>query len=130
MAATAAAARAIRICIGDSSAQGVARIANAFCKRLTASLRCRTTLSGSPRPGEPERLALQVRSADELVPESVDGEEVLRRFRVALDLLAHAGDVHVDGARQRHLLVAPHVRQQRIARERGAAMLDEVPQEL
>ena len=47
-----------------------------------------------------------------------------------LDLLPQAGDVDVDGARQRHLVVAPHLRQQRVARQRGAAVLDEVPQQL
>src|SRR5712664_1510457 len=107
MAATAAAARAIRICIGGSSAQGVARIANALCKRLTT--KARRSTKGATFCGLCE-LCVQtvysvtlwlcgffVASADELVPESVDGEDVLRRFRVALDLLAYTGDVHVDG---------------------------------
>src|SRR5216683_5922802 len=101
MAATAATARAIRICMGDSSSQGVARIANALCKRLTTSV----GRAFQARLGDPKRVALRVSSADELVPKPVDREDVLRRFRVALDLVPHAGDVHVDGARQRHLLV-------------------------
>ena len=49
---------------------------------------------------------------------------------VALDLLAKTRDVDVDGARQRRLVVPPHLRQQLVARQRRAAMLDEVPQQL
>lgn len=66
----------------------------------------------------------------ELVPEAVDREDVLRRFRIAFDLLPQARDVHVDGPRQRHLVVAPDVRQQRVARQGRAPVLDEIAQQL
>jgi hypothetical protein len=40
------------------------------------------------------------------------------------------GDVDVDAARQRHFVVAPHVREQLVARQRRALMLDELTQQL
>src|SRR5437773_5416423 len=78
-----------------------------------------------------ERLALLRRiSAEEFVAETVDGDDEFRRLRVGLELLPQAGDVDVDGARQRHLVVAPYCRQERVARQHGASMLDEVAEQL
>src|SRR3954468_11527127 len=48
------------------------------------------------------------RSADEFIAETVDGQDVLGRFRV-VDFLPQPRDVHIDGARHRRLIVAPHV---------------------
>src|SRR5690242_9649756 len=66
----------------------------------------------------------------ELVAETVDGVNELRILRIALDLLTQPRDVDVDGARHRHLVVAPHFRQQLIARQRRPAMRDEMPEQL
>src|SRR5262245_7646892 len=63
--------------------------------------------------------------ADELVAEAVNGEEEFGRLRVGFDLLAQARHVDVDGSRQRRLVVAPHLGEQLVARERGAAVFDE-----
>ncbi len=70
------------------------------------------------------------RLSRELVAHPVNGEDVLRVARVGLDLLAQPGHVHVDGARRRHRVVAPHLVEQLLARERRAAVLDEVAQQL
>ena len=67
---------------------------------------------------------------DELISEPVHGEDVLRVARVVFELLPQPGDVDVDGPRRRHRVVAPHLVEQLVARQRGAAMLDEVPQQL
>ena len=66
----------------------------------------------------------------ELVAHPVDGEDELRVPGVGLDLLAEPGDVDVDGARRRHGVVAPDLVQQLLACQRGAAVLDEVAQQL
>src|SRR5258708_37441718 len=69
------------------------------------------------------------RSPIELVPHAVHGQEELRVGGTRLDLLAQLGDVNVDGARQRRLVVAPDLVEQAVARDHLAAVLDEVPQE-
>ena len=69
-------------------------------------------------------------SPRELVAHAVDGEDVLRMARIWLDLLPQPGDVDVDGARRRHRVVAPDFVEQLVARQRGAAVLDEVAQQL
>src|SRR5262249_24381253 len=69
-------------------------------------------------------------SPHELVREAVQGENELRVARIRLDLLAQPGDVDVDGARGRHRVVAPRLVEQLLAGDRGAAVLDEVSQEL
>src|SRR4051812_4789575 len=69
------------------------------------------------------------RSADEFIAETVDGQDVLGGFRI-VDFLPQSGHVHVDGPRHRHLVVAPHVSQQGVARQRRAAMFDEMAQQL
>src|SRR5262249_2979953 len=69
-------------------------------------------------------------SAGELVPETVDGEDVLRRFGIRLDLLSQSSDVDVDCPRQRHVVVSPHLGEQLVARQRRAAVLDEMSQQL
>src|SRR5262249_21759815 len=66
----------------------------------------------------------------ELVAETVDGDDEFRGFGVGFDLLPQPGDVDVDRPRQRRLVVAPDVREQRIARQCGAAMHDEMSQQL
>src|SRR5688500_9945351 len=70
------------------------------------------------------------RLAYELVAEAVHGENVLRMARVGLDLLAQPGDVDVDRARRGHGVVTPDFVQQLVAGERGAAVLEEIAQEL
>src|SRR5580765_907760 len=103
-----------------------------FCKKKTSNADPGTDPGTDPgpdpgtNPGTDPLLPL----SGEFVAEAVDGEDVFRGLRVALDLLTQTRDVHVNGPRQRRLVVAPHVRQQRLARQRRAAMLDEVPQQL
>src|SRR5688500_13849817 len=70
------------------------------------------------------------RLAYELVAEAVHGENVLRMARVGLDLLPKPGDVDVDRARRGHGVVAPDFVEQLVARQRRAAVLDEVAQQL
>jgi hypothetical protein len=67
-------------------------------------------------------------SADELVAETVDGDDELGRLGIALDLLAQAR--HVDVHRPRHwrLVVTPDIREQLVARQCRAAMLHEMTQ--
>ena len=69
-------------------------------------------------------------SAGELVPESVNGEDVLRVPGIGLDFLPQPGDVHVDGPRGRHRVVSPDLVEKFFTRERRTAVLDEVAEEL
>src|SRR3954464_14126361 len=62
---------------------------------------------------KPQALSRAVWLSDELVAQAVNGEDVLGRLRVGFEFLPQAGDVHVHRPRQRHLVVAPHVGQQR-----------------
>ena len=126
---------AIRICIRDSIWRGIARIADAAVQERTPRLAGSDTGRSDASSTGPTPCSGRIRYpspalADELVAEAVDGEDEFGGLGVGLDLLTQTGDVHVDGPRQRHLVVAPHVRQQRVARQRRAAMLDEVPQQL
>lgn len=54
-------------------------------------------------------------SADELVPEAVDGQDELRVIAVGLDLASQPGHVRVDRARGGHRVVAPDVVQQLVS---------------
>ena len=69
-------------------------------------------------------------SAGELVPESVNRQDVLRVTGIRLDLLPQPCDVHVDGPRGRHRVVSPDLVEKLFASERRAAVLDEVAEEL
>src|SRR5436189_536820 len=74
--------------------------------------------------------AARLASACELISHPVPGQDELRMARIGLDLLAQPRDVHVDGARRRHGVVAPHFVEQLVTGKRGAAMLQEVAQQL
>src|SRR5688500_4109934 len=67
---------------------------------------------------------------DEFVPEAVVGDDVLRVAGIVFELLSEPRDVQVDGARRRHRVVAPDLVEQLVAAERGAAMFDEILQQL
>ncbi len=67
--------------------------------------------------------------ADELIAEPVDRQDKLGVVRVGLELLAQPGHMHIDGAGRDQRIVAPDVVEQHIARERDAAVLDEVAQQ-
>src|SRR5581483_3386916 len=103
--------------------------ASARCKMSTRAVPGECQASARRVPGT--RLALAgTRSPEELVAEAVDGDDELRRPGMTLDLLPQPRDVDVHRARQRHLVVPPHVGQQLLARQRLAAPIDEVPQQL
>src|SRR6188768_1470894 len=53
-------------------------------------------------------------------------DDELRMPRVGFDLLPQPGDVHVDRARGGHRVIAPDFVEELVARERGAAVFDEV----
>src|SRR4030095_8162074 len=78
----------------------------------------------------PRRFAPREASADEAVTHAVDRDDVLGLGRVALDLLAQRGHVHVDGARLQHAGIAPDVLEQLAARDERPAVFDEVAQQL
>src|SRR5690349_10970209 len=69
-------------------------------------------------------------SSHELVAEAVHGEDVLGRARVGLQLAPQPGHVHVHRARGGHRVVAPDLVQELVPREGGAALADQVAQEL
>src|SRR2546425_10354319 len=133
----AATTRESRICIRDSIWRGIARIADALLQEAHhKTQRTRRRRRGARRIGTraSARYALPAAgsivlcvsvavwlcgllfpSADELVSQSVDGEDVLGRLGIELDLLSQARDVDINGARQRRLVIAPDFRQQRLA---------------
>src|SRR2546430_15802269 len=58
------------------------------------------------------------------------GEDDLRFFGSLLQFLAQAGNVHIDGARERTSFVAPHLAQDFITRKSDSFALYEIAQEL
>ena len=62
--------------------------------------------------------------------EPMDGVDVSRATRVVFELLSQPCDVDVHGPRRRHRVVAPDFVEQLVARQRRAAMLDEVAEKL
>jgi hypothetical protein len=66
----------------------------------------------------------------ELVPESVNRQNVLRQAGVGLELLPQPRDVDVDRARRRSRVIAPDLREQLVARDRRAAVLDEITEQV
>src|SRR5207247_10831145 len=65
------------------------------------------------------------RSSHELVPHPVHGQDQL-----GPELLAERGDVHVHSAGDRRRAVAPYLVEQLVTRENGAAVVDEIAQQL
>src|SRR5436190_15643675 len=63
---------------------------------------------------------------DELVPDAMDRHDELRLLRPRLQLLPEMGHVGVDGSRGRIVLVAPHIVEQTLPRQRLAGMGDEI----
>src|SRR3954453_4212390 len=53
----------------------------------------------------------------EAISDAAHREDVLGLLRVGLELLAEVADVHVDGPRVAVRRVAPHARQEHVARE-------------
>src|SRR6185295_18633833 len=66
----------------------------------------------------------------ELVAEFRHGEEKPRMARLVLELLAKARDVHVHRAREHRPVIPPYARQQFVAPDGDAWILEEEPQEL
>src|SRR4051794_3730097 len=105
------------------------------------------TISGSVRGSDDERAARDGacrarRSAShprtgplpvlvaEAVPDAAYREQVLRLLRIRLDLLPQMADVHVDGPRIAVRGVAPHAREQHVAREHPSRRARERGQDL
>ena len=68
--------------------------------------------------------------AHELVAQPVNRQDVLRDARVRFELLPQPRDVDIDRARRRRGVVAPHLGEQLLARNRRAAVLDEIAEEV
>src|SRR4051794_27488633 len=84
-------------------------------RRLRRDRSGRRAVMAGRRPGDGARRRSFLR-VPEAVSHTADGEDVLRFLRIGLELLAEMADVDVDGAWVAVRGVAPHARQQHVAR--------------
>src|SRR5438552_15121625 len=96
-----------------------------LCPRCAQRKSSEETGSG----GYPED-AVNTPSSLEFIANPGYGEDDLRFFGSLLQFLAQAGNVHIDGARERTSFVAPHLAQDFITRKSDSFALYEIAQEL
>ena len=86
--------------------------------------------SNSNRPPGQTLRSAPTLSANKLITQPMHRQNVLWQAWIGFEVLPQQTDVHVHGARGRRRVLAPDFVEQRLARKRGAALPDEITEQL